>query len=115
MSAYHIPEGQLDECPHCVTVFYAFFVAAHEPGRVRNPVVQDHVSRVVNCATRRGFTHADNLARLVANGEQLSESALWIATRLGEAVGVDLMQSMVDDMLAELKSKQFYQPTGASQ
>jgi hypothetical protein len=91
-------------------VFYGFFVTAHDPTQPRNPIVQDHVARVVAIATSRGFTLADDLAELVANGEYYSAQALWIATRLGEVIGVDLMQVLVGGLLAELKSKQFNPP-----
>ncbi|MFS2007943.1 hypothetical protein ACEN9F_30485 [Duganella sp. CT11-25] len=110
MSAQHRPPGQGEECPHCIVVFYGFFITANDPTQPRNAIVQDHVARVVAIAASRGFTLADDLAELVANGEHYSAQALWIATRLGEVIGVDLMQSMVSGLLAELKSKQFNPP-----
>lgn len=110
MSAQRHPPGQREECPHCVVVFYGFFITANDPTQPRNPIVKDHVTRVVAIAASRGFTLADDLAELVANGEHYSAQALWIATRLGEVIGVDLMQVMADGLLAELKSKQFNPP-----
>ena len=115
MSARQLRDDELDECPHCIAVFYGFYINAHAPGKKRNPVVQHHVAKVVGCATRRGFTHADVLATMVASGECYSESALWLATRLGEAVGANLMQAMVDEMIATLKSKQYAQRKGTAQ
>ncbi|CUI09807.1 hypothetical protein BN2497_14391 [Janthinobacterium sp. CG23_2] len=52
---------------------------------------------------------------MVASGEHYSESALWLATRLGEEVGTNLMQAMVDEMIADLKSKQYAQRKGTAQ
>lgn len=109
MIAQHRAPGQA-ECPHCIVVFYGFFVTANDPAQPRNAIVRDHVARIVAVAASRGFTLADDLAELVANGVHYSQQALWIATRLGEVVGVDLMQVMVGGLLAELKSKQFNTP-----
>ncbi|MRW85384.1 hypothetical protein GJ698_14960 [Pseudoduganella sp. FT26W] len=105
MSARLLQELELEECPQCIATFYAFFVVANDPTQPRNPMVQHHVSRIVACAAARGFTHADVLAGLVGSGQQLSEQALWLGTRLGEFVGAERMQSMVDDMLADLQNK----------
>lgn len=111
MSAHlHAPNEK--ECPYCIVVFYGFFITANDPALPRNPVVQDHVARVLAIAVRRGFTLVDELAKLVVKGEHYSEQALWIATRLGEVVGANLMQAMVNDLIAELKFKQFNQPGG---
>ncbi|SEN31792.1 hypothetical protein SAMN05428959_1011151 [Duganella sp. CF517] len=109
MSVQHQAPGQSD-CPQCIVNFYAFFVAVHKGEAENNPIVRDHVGRVVACSARRGFTLAGDLAALVAKGEELSDSALWIATRLGEVVGAELTQSMVDDMIADLKTQQFNPP-----
>lgn len=91
-------------------VFYGFFVTAHDPAQPSNPIGQEHVARIVAVAERRGFTLADDFTDLVANCEHYSEQALRIATRLGEVVGVDLMQVMVGGLLSEFKSKQLNQP-----
>lgn len=110
MSARQLQAHEREECPHCIVVFYGFFITAHDPAQPRNLIVQDHVARVVAIAASRGFTLADDLAGLVANGEHYSQQALWIATRLGEVIGVDRMQVMVGGLLAELKAKQFNEP-----
>lgn len=111
MSAQRQAPGE-KECPQCVVNFYAFLVIANDPSQTNNPIVQRHVAKVVEAAERRGFTHTANLVEMIANGEHHSPQALWLGTRLGEAVGVELMQSMVGELIAELKAKQFNQPKG---
>jgi len=111
MSAQRQAPGET-ECPQCIVMFYAFFVAANAPSQPDNTIVQRHVAKVVEAAALRGFTSTEVLARMVADGQEMSEQALWLATRLGEAVGVQLMQSMVGEMIAELEVKQCNQSKG---